>query len=67
MSAEVATRYSNEPVATGLILPAVPALAEPVWYLYIVQHPQRDSLQITRLDIAGVEPVIAELKSTANT
>jgi dTDP-4-amino-4,6-dideoxygalactose transaminase len=30
---------------TNLILPYVPAWAEPVWHLYVVQHRQRDALQ----------------------
>jgi len=28
----------------GLILPAVPAWAEPVWHLYVIRHAQRDAL-----------------------
>jgi dTDP-4-amino-4,6-dideoxygalactose transaminase len=29
----------------GLIVPHVPAWAEPVWHLFVVRHPQRDALQ----------------------
>ncbi len=43
--ANIAARYSNELVNTGLILPAAPEWAEPAWHLYVVQHPQRDNLQ----------------------
>jgi dTDP-4-amino-4,6-dideoxygalactose transaminase len=30
---------------SDLTLPFVPAWAEPVWHLFVVQHPQRDRLQ----------------------
>ncbi len=43
--ANIAERYCNELVNTGLILPFVPEWAEPVWHLYVIQHPQRDALQ----------------------
>lgn len=29
----------------GLVLPFVPEWAEPVWHLFVVQHPRRDELQ----------------------
>ena len=29
----------------GLTLPHIPGWTEPVWHLYVVQHPQRDALQ----------------------
>ena len=29
----------------NLLLPAVPAWAEPVWHLFVVRHPQRETLQ----------------------
>jgi dTDP-4-amino-4,6-dideoxygalactose transaminase len=35
----------------GLTLPYVADWAEPVWHLYVVQHPQRDALQ-RQLDAA---------------
>ena len=41
----IAARYTAALCDTGLILPSVPAWAEPVWHLYVVQHPQRDWLQ----------------------
>lgn len=50
----IATRYTNELTATlaseakqsipPLILPHVPDWADPVWHLYVVQHPQRNAL-----------------------
>ena len=41
----IAQRYQQGLVGCGLILPHVPDWAEPVWHLYVVQHPQRDVLQ----------------------
>ena len=41
----------------NLILPDVPAWAEPVWHLFVVRHPQRDRLQ-QHLRAAGVETLI---------
>ena len=43
--ADIAARYTAALRDAGLILPAVPAWAEPIWHLYVVQHPQRDRLQ----------------------
>jgi dTDP-4-amino-4,6-dideoxygalactose transaminase len=40
----LAQRYHAGLAATGLILPAVAAHAEPVWHLYVVRTPQRDAL-----------------------
>lgn len=42
----IAARYS-EGLADleGLVLPFVPAQAEPVWHLYVVRTPRRDALQ----------------------
>ncbi len=55
--ANIAARYSNELVNTALILPAAPEWAEPVWHIYVVQHPQRDNLQKT-LQEAGIGSLI---------
>jgi dTDP-4-amino-4,6-dideoxygalactose transaminase len=55
--AHIAANYNNELVNTGLILPAVPEWAEPVWHLYVVQHPQRDALQ-KQLAEAGIGSLI---------
>lgn len=41
----------------GLILPHVPAWADPVWHLFVVRHPRRDELQV-RLTAAGVGTLI---------
>lgn len=53
----IAARYSAELADTGLILPGTPDWAEPVWHLYVVQHPQRDDLQKT-LQQAGIGTLI---------
>src|SRR5918992_4509252 len=43
---EVAERYLERLDGTeGLVLPAVADWAEPVWHLFVVQHPRRDDLQ----------------------
>ena len=33
------------PLRSNLVLPFVPSWAEPVWHLFVVQHPKRDLLQ----------------------
>ena len=43
--------------AAGLALPHVPAWAEPVWHLYVVQHDRRDALQ-QKLTEAGIGTLI---------
>jgi dTDP-4-amino-4,6-dideoxygalactose transaminase len=43
--------------AEGIVLPAVPDWAEPVWHLFVVRHPRRDDLQ-ERLREAGVDTII---------
>jgi dTDP-4-amino-4,6-dideoxygalactose transaminase len=40
-----------------LILPRVPAWADPVWHLFVVRHPQRDALQ-QHLRAAGIDTLI---------
>jgi dTDP-4-amino-4,6-dideoxygalactose transaminase len=42
---DVAQRYQQGLSNCGLALPYVPDWAEPVWHLYVVQHPKRDALQ----------------------
>jgi dTDP-4-amino-4,6-dideoxygalactose transaminase len=43
---KIAAKYlSLLPAKNGLRLPHVPAWAEPVWHLFVVQHPRRDALQ----------------------
>jgi dTDP-4-amino-4,6-dideoxygalactose transaminase len=41
----IAAHYAEGLASSGLVLPEVPAWAEPVWHLYVVQHPKRDALQ----------------------
>jgi dTDP-4-amino-4,6-dideoxygalactose transaminase len=40
----IAGRYLWELRGIGLMLPEVPAWADPVWHLFVIRHPQRDLL-----------------------
>ena len=40
----IAARYSSGLQGLDLVVPSVPAWADPVWHLYVVQHPARDAL-----------------------
>jgi len=53
----IADFYQKELADCGLTMPFVPNWTEPVWHLYVVQHPQRDALQTT-LTEAGVGTLI---------
>jgi dTDP-4-amino-4,6-dideoxygalactose transaminase len=53
----IAARYQQGLAGCGLALPHVPDWAEPVWHLYVVQHPRRDALQ-RQLDAAGIGTLI---------
>jgi dTDP-4-amino-4,6-dideoxygalactose transaminase len=53
----VAARYQQSLATCGLILPYVPDWAEPVWHLYVVQHPKRGALHEALAD-AGVGTLI---------
>ncbi len=53
----IALRYQQGLAGCGLTLPHVPEWANPVWHLYVVQHPQRDALQKS-LNDAGVGTLI---------
>ena len=53
----IAARYQHGQAGCGLTLPHVPDWAEPVWHLYVVQHPQRDALQ-KKLDESGIGTLI---------
>ncbi|WP_426146444.1 DegT/DnrJ/EryC1/StrS family aminotransferase [Polaromonas sp. DSR2-3-2] len=53
----IAQLYQAGLADCGLTLPHVPDWAEPVWHLYVVQHPQRDALQ-KALTNAGVGSLI---------
>ena len=56
--AVVAQRYLQEmKPAAGLVLPFVPAWAEPVWHLFVIRHPNRDALQ-QKLNAAGIGTLI---------
>jgi dTDP-4-amino-4,6-dideoxygalactose transaminase len=54
---DIARRYQIGLVNAGLTLPFVPEWAEPVWHLYVVQHPQRDAMQ-KQLGAAGIGSLI---------
>jgi dTDP-4-amino-4,6-dideoxygalactose transaminase len=53
----IAARYDAALSGLGLILPTVPAWADPVWHLYVVRHSNRDGLQ-QALATAGVQTQI---------
>jgi dTDP-4-amino-4,6-dideoxygalactose transaminase len=53
----IARHYQQGLAGCGLSLPQVPTWADPVWHLYVVQHPQRDALQQALTD-AGVGTLI---------
>ncbi len=55
--AKIAARYTTELAGTGLALPTAPVWADPVWHVYVVQHPQRDALQ-RALTESGIETLI---------
>lgn len=53
----IAAQYLQELAETNLILPQVPAWADPVWHLFVIRHSQRDSLS-ERLVNAGIGTLI---------
>ncbi|MES2151912.1 MAG: DegT/DnrJ/EryC1/StrS family aminotransferase [Pseudomonadota bacterium] len=54
----IAARYAERLAGIpGVVLPQVPAWAEPVWHVYVIRHPERDALA-ARLARAGVGTVI---------
>jgi len=55
--AALAAQYLHGLVNTGLVLPQVPAWADPAWHLFVVRHPQRNALQ-QHLTDAGVASLI---------
>lgn len=55
--AALAQQYLQGLTDTGLVLPHVPKWADPAWHLFVVRHPQRDSLQ-RRLTEAGIGSLI---------
>lgn len=55
--ARLARQYAEGLAGTSLILPEVPAWADPVWHLFVVRSSQRAQLQ-KQLALAGVETLI---------
>lgn len=53
----IASAYTQGLAESGLILPAVPDWAEPVWHLYVVRSQHRDTLQ-QRLKAYGIGTLI---------
>ena len=53
----LANQYLNMLVNTELTLPVVSSSTEPVWHLFVVQHPQRDAIQ-HHLNSAGISTLI---------
>lgn len=53
----IAAQYLKGLAETNLILPQVPAWADPVWHLFVIRHSQRDSLS-ERLANAGIGTLI---------
>lgn len=54
---EIALLYDLALTGAGLMLPQVPAWAEPVWHLYVIRHSRRDDLQ-KALEHAGIGTAI---------
>lgn len=53
----IAQRYLEGLTGNGLVLPQVPEWAEPVWHLFVVRYPERDTL-VKNLNGSGVETLI---------
>lgn len=53
----IAALYMSGLGECGLMLPQVPAFADPAWHLFVVRHPRRDALQ-KRLAGLGVGTLI---------
>jgi len=53
----IASAYAEGLMGTGVILPYVPAWAEPAWHLYVIRVKDRDSLQ-QQLAAAGIGTLI---------
>lgn len=54
---KIAAVYQQGLRQTSLVLPAVPAWADPVWHLYVVRSARRDQLQ-RRLAEAGIHTMV---------
>lgn len=55
----ISERYFSQlsSLDSQLILPTVPSWADPVWHLFVIRHPRRDSLQ-QHLTEQGVQTII---------
>ena len=53
----IAAIYTDALAGSDIELPTVPEWAEPVWHLYVIQSPQRDSLA-ARLAEAGIQTLV---------
>jgi len=53
----IARRYLAAMPNSALTLPFVPSWAEPVWHLFVVRHPKRDTFQ-QKLNEAGIGTLI---------
>ena len=54
---KIAEIYQQDLANCEMTLPFVPDWAEPVWHLYVVQHPQRDDF-IKQMSVAGIGTLI---------
>lgn len=53
----IAITYLDRLAASGLVLPIVPAWAEPAWHLFVVRSTQRDALQ-KKLEYAEIGTMV---------
>jgi dTDP-4-amino-4,6-dideoxygalactose transaminase len=54
---EAASRYSKSLLTSKMMLPVIPAYADPVWHLYVVMTDERDTLR-KYLNDKGIETLI---------
>lgn len=54
---EIADQYSKLLTGADIVLPYVPAYADPVWHLFVIRSKQRDALKV-HLEQRGVSTVI---------
>jgi dTDP-4-amino-4,6-dideoxygalactose transaminase len=55
--AAIAARYREAFADTGLILPQVASGVDPVWHLFVVRHPERDTF-MERLAARGIQTLV---------
>lgn len=53
----VAAKYLDQLAGLNIVLPVVPTGHEPVWHLFVIRHPDRDSLR-EQLAEHGIETII---------